>query len=1074
MYPWHRFIADLQGSKDTQVDLERAPQQQKQLHDLRRKLQDIVADLARMGSLSDSQVSALDLETDGSWPEDGTGGEVTPRGSAHTMERGSVGVVTPSVGGTVSTTVAKITRDAAAQSDMQMSKLKEEMRRLEATQKEVIELEKSKEELRAVVAGAGDVNRLREQVAALQAQADEIASLQAVSVQLSMGLERLPQLREEVASLRPTAAEVFALQDELNTLRGMDEERHQLRLEISTLQPKVVRVERMQSKLQAMQSAVEVVLVERMQSKLQAMLNTVEVVLVERMQSKLQTMQNAVAAAAPLEAQVAELQEVELAEKVSGIEELKRQVDSLQASAVEADLLESRFASLASVATRLPNLRAQNDSLEENRAEVRELERENNRLKEDANQRLFLSQQIEALRPQVADLADLRLEVEALQAQVGESEQFIHSSTALSPTGAAPASGSLGAVPGTGASYDSELGKSSRYKSLPTRGVAAAAYQAAATAATAAGASSIPASPAMASVSETTETSTTPEASAAVAGGESSCPAAATSVQLVVQEPPLVSLSLAVEEVVGFSVVIGKLPPLHDEIWRAEDEVKALEAARVELRNLEMHRAMLEEQALEAARVVLADLESHRAMLEEQALEAARVVLADLESHRAMLEEQVDQLRRGPAAAELVDQLRRGPAAAEVVRLQARLLELQQQEVESLQKQVDAMSETGERLVALRRELALLDSDADEVYLIEMRLPDLEKAAERAPEMRQRSKSLQADAEDARKAEEAIDRLAHIGNRKRTLEIQLEELNKDAAEVDRLTRELTAAAEVASTLATLHQANQELHGQRKEIEALSEENELMLAHLAEVDGLRSRHAKLEEEHSELLKLAAETSVLNRDNEVLRMQLNVAVALFSAESCGMGLSTPPPGKKSSGEEREGGALDPFEPVARVAQVSGDIDADGKAPGTELLVSLGSNRAMDAAVTNIVTSPAAAANHSNPLEAVFHRIRVLEAEKLAVGAENEDLRSEVERLQDALEASADLASRLRGLSQTMHMIRGGGKPMVTRSLADMNGGSHTSSYNYIADEEEDAASEDNRPDFALGVASSPVRS
>eukprot|EP00798_Chlamydomonas_sp_ICE-L_P020182 gene20182-26919_t len=28
-----RFIADLQGSKDTQVDLERAPQQQKQLHD---------------------------------------------------------------------------------------------------------------------------------------------------------------------------------------------------------------------------------------------------------------------------------------------------------------------------------------------------------------------------------------------------------------------------------------------------------------------------------------------------------------------------------------------------------------------------------------------------------------------------------------------------------------------------------------------------------------------------------------------------------------------------------------------------------------------------------------------------------------------------------------------------------------------------------------------------------------------------------------------------------------------------------------------------------------------------------
>ena len=152
---------------------------------------------------------------------------------------------------------------------------------------------------------------------------------------------------------------------------------------------------------------------------------------------------------------------------------------------------------------------------------------------------------------------------------------------------------------------------------------------------------------------------------------------------------------------------------------------------------------------------------------------------------------------------------------------------------------------------------------------------------------------------------------------------------------------------------------------------------IMAAHLEQV---RVRHAALVAQREELLQLSAESQLLLKDNEVLRMQVNVAVSMYGSAAVG-----PPAGDQEAPEPTADGGSDPV--------------VSGAAPLP-------------------APNPAAAA----PLDVLFQRMRVLESQSLGLQARNEELEGEAGSLRAALEASLSRLDAFKGLAATVGMIRG----------------------------------------------------
>ena len=152
---------------------------------------------------------------------------------------------------------------------------------------------------------------------------------------------------------------------------------------------------------------------------------------------------------------------------------------------------------------------------------------------------------------------------------------------------------------------------------------------------------------------------------------------------------------------------------------------------------------------------------------------------------------------------------------------------------------------------------------------------------------------------------------------------------------------------------------------------------IMAAHLEQV---RVRHAALVAQREELLQLSAESQLLLKDNEVLRMQVNVAVSMYGSAAV-----DPPAGDREAPEPTADGGSDPV--------------VSGAAPLP-------------------APNPAAAA----PLDVLFQRMRVLESQSLGLQARNEELEGEAGSLRAALEASLSRLDAFKGLAATVGMIRG----------------------------------------------------
>lgn len=224
-------------------------------------------------------------------------------------------------------------------------------------------------------------------------------------------------------------------------------------------------------------------------------------------------------------------------------------------------------------------------------------------------------------------------------------------------------------------------------------------------------------------------------------------------------------------------------------------------------------------------------------------------------------------------------------------------------------------------------------------------------------------------------------------------------------------------------------------------EGVDPEEAAMAAHLSSV---RAQHAALMQQREELLRLTAESELLLRDNELLKMQLNVAVAMYGSAAAGAatggdsgpasGLTTPIARAKSgaggvSGElaevaeegEEEAGAE-----AASGASERGGGSAEGaagaqvhrSASGASALEPPPPSREMSADLG----AAAAASGVSGPLTSVFQRIRVLEGEKVELQAANRQLMHELDCMRAALEVSMSRLDALRGLSQSINMIRG----------------------------------------------------
>ena len=227
-----------------------------------------------------------------------------------------------------------------------------------------------------------------------------------------------------------------------------------------------------------------------------------------------------------------------------------------------------------------------------------------------------------------------------------------------------------------------------------------------------------------------------------------------------------------------------------------------------------------------------------------------------------------------------------------------------------------------------------------------------------------------------------------------------------------------------------------------EAEGVDAEEAVMAAHLSSV---RAQHAALMQQREELLRLTAESELLLRDNELLKMQLNVAVAMYGSAAAGAatggdsgsasGLATPIARAKSgaggvSGELAEVAENGEEEAGAEATVASGASEGGGSAEGTT-----GAQVHRSASGASVLQPPppsremsadlgagAAASGVSGPLTSVFQRIRVLEGEKLELQAANRQLMHELDCMRAALEVSMSRLDALRGLSQSINMIRG----------------------------------------------------
>ena len=172
-----------------------------------------------------------------------------------------------------------------------------------------------------------------------------------------------------------------------------------------------------------------------------------------------------------------------------------------------------------------------------------------------------------------------------------------------------------------------------------------------------------------------------------------------------------------------------------------------------------------------------------------------------------------------------------------------------------------------------------------------------------------------------------------------------------------------------------------------------EEGDRMLSmHLGQV---RAQHAALVAQREELLRLTAESHLLLKDNDVLRMQLNVAVSLYGGEAMSAG-----------------------GPLVMEADLNPSMEGTaGEAAGNEGCSQEGK-----------MASPANTLE--KPLEVVFQRMRALESQNMGLTARNTELQSEAEYLHTALEASLNRLEAFKGLAATVGMIRG--KNASSRSL------------------------------------------
>jgi hypothetical protein len=179
------------------------------------------------------------------------------------------------------------------------------------------------------------------------------------------------------------------------------------------------------------------------------------------------------------------------------------------------------------------------------------------------------------------------------------------------------------------------------------------------------------------------------------------------------------------------------------------------------------------------------------------------------------------------------------------------------------------------------------------------------------------------------------------------------------------------------------------------VASVSDEDADSSAVTAHLEQVRGKHAALMAQRQELLQLTAESELLMKDNEVLRMQLNVAVAMYS--------SSDPTSTQASANKA----------------VSGDANAVEEASMSDILgggVKLVGRDLMDGQKEELGLGVGA------PLGAVFQRLRVLESENLRLQARNEELVSETDSLRVALEASLSRLDAFKGLAATVGMIRG----------------------------------------------------
>lgn len=468
--------------------------------------------------------------------------------------------------------------------------------------------------------------------------------------------------------------------------------------------------------------------------------------------------------------------------------------------------------------------------------------------------------------------------------------------------------------------------------------------------------------------------------------------AAAIEKEVAALETASARLSAATAQRQALEVQLKDLKSQQQDVERMSREVASLASVALTLSKLTARHTVLTGKAAQ-----LTSLQADVASLEQRAVDVQA-----LDRQKAIL---VAQLKALPQLQEEVKQLTAQVEQFEALKAQAEEMKTRLQDHDSIIAEHQSLKQRSAALEAQHTEVA---SRALAVTALAEQLEQAKATAARHQELQSAlsDPQLQNDAAEVARLESELDKLQRQAEQLPALRIEALELKKLVLDVEGLQTEVQALRERTAKAPELKQQVESLRASALEVDQLERQLTMLMSNVEEASVLKEQVNELSrrtadlpalrEQHASLMHDAATVTLLRKDVEVLSLKANLEKDLSFNDSYSLNNGNGTPKVAVDGNS----GLQGFDWAAEADAVMGITTGDH---GTNGVPGRGAGAA---------------------LEEVFTRLRMAEAEKAGLEAQNVALAARVDELSHALSQSHAAVDKLRGLVAAVGRIRAAG--------------------------------------------------